>query len=87
MDVVDTWTASHLMKAVSASELLGARCIVTGIRPAVAQSLVQLGIDLSAIATAGTLQDGLHECLRLIQQKHQAKAHAAAARRTTPSRA
>jgi len=80
VDVVDTWTARHLMKAIHAAELLGAQCIVTGIRPAVAQSLVQLGVDLSAIVTAGDLQEGLRECLRRIAEKKAAKRRAASAR-------
>ncbi len=64
VEVVDTKTADHLIKVVSSARLLGAQCVLTGIQPAVAQTLVELGIDLSTLATMRNLQDGLHECLR-----------------------
>lgn len=64
VEVVDTATADHFIKVVRAAELLGTRCIVTGIQPAVAQTLVDLGVDLSRIVTLRTLRDGLRECVR-----------------------
>ena len=64
VDVVDTRTADHFIKVIKAAELLGTTCIVTGIRPAVAQTLVQIGVDLSQVITLRNLQDGLRECLR-----------------------
>ena len=65
VEVVDTRTADHFIKVIRSAELLGTKCVVTGIRPAVAQTLVELGIDLSAIITMRDLQAGLKECLRL----------------------
>jgi rsbT co-antagonist protein RsbR len=50
--VVDTAVANHLIQATRAFALLGARCIMAGIAPEVAQTLVQLGVDLSGLVTA-----------------------------------
>jgi anti-anti-sigma regulatory factor len=66
VEIVDTKTADHFIKVIKAAELLGTKCILTGIRPAVAQTLVEIGVDLSSIATLRTLQDGLGECMRLM---------------------
>jgi rsbT co-antagonist protein RsbR len=64
VEVVDTSTADHIGKLVSAVELLGGRCIITGIRPAVAQTMVQIGIDLTRITTLSTLREALRRCMR-----------------------
>jgi rsbT co-antagonist protein RsbR len=64
VEIVDTRTADHFVKVMKSAELLGTRCIMTGIRPAVAQTLVQLGVDLSSIKTLRNLQEGLRESLR-----------------------
>jgi rsbT co-antagonist protein RsbR len=56
---VDTQVANHLLKTVTAARLLGAECIISGISPAIAQTIVHLGIDLSAIRTKATLQDAM----------------------------
>lgn len=56
---VDTQVANHLLKTVTAARLLGADCIISGISPAIAQTIVHLGIDLSAIRTKATLQDAM----------------------------
>ena len=64
VEVVDTSTADHIGKLVNAVELLGGRCIITGIRPAVAQTMVQIGIDLTKIATLSTLREALRLCMR-----------------------
>lgn len=63
VDVVDTHTADHLLKVARAVELLGARCIITGVQPAVAQTMVGLQADLSSIVTRATLRDGLKYCM------------------------
>jgi len=63
VEVVDTATADHFLKIVGATELLGARCILTGIRPSVAQTLVRVGVDLSRLSTYGSLKQGLRFCL------------------------
>ncbi|MFL5254578.1 MAG: STAS domain-containing protein [Rhodopila sp.] len=59
---VDTQTAQHLAKTVAAARLMGAECVITGIRPAIAQVMVTLGIDLSGIETCFSLAEGLRYC-------------------------
>jgi rsbT co-antagonist protein RsbR len=54
---VDTLVAQHLIKTVTAARLMGADCIISGIRPAIAQTIVHLGVDLSGIYTKATLAD------------------------------
>jgi len=56
---VDTLVAQHLLKTVGAARLMGAECIVSGIRPQIAQTIVHLGVDLGNIATKATLADAL----------------------------
>lgn len=63
--LVDTQTASHLLRAAQAVRLLGARVIITGIRPEIAQTVVQLGIDTTQITTAANMEAGLRYALRL----------------------
>ncbi|HEU4962779.1 MAG TPA: STAS domain-containing protein [Bacilli bacterium] len=57
--IVDTGVAERLIKTVDAARLVGAECVLTGIRPEVAQTLVMLGVDLSGITTKATLQHSL----------------------------
>jgi rsbT co-antagonist protein RsbR len=61
---VDSLVAQHLMKTVAAARLMGAECIVSGIRPAIAQTIVHLGIDLSSVLTRASLADALAYALR-----------------------
>jgi rsbT co-antagonist protein RsbR len=61
--VVDTQVANALIRTAQAAQLLGARVILTGITPEVAQTLVQLGIDLSSVTTRSTLQSGISYAL------------------------
>ncbi|MEU4038742.1 STAS domain-containing protein [Streptomyces collinus] len=56
---VDSLVAQHLMKTVAAARLMGAECIVSGIRPAIAQTIVHLGIDLGPVLTRNSLSDAL----------------------------
>jgi rsbT co-antagonist protein RsbR len=60
---VDTLTAQHLLKTVSAARLMGADCIISGIRPQIAQTIVHLGVDLNVTSKA-TLADALAVALR-----------------------
>nr|WP_320191547.1 PAS domain-containing protein [uncultured Desulfobacter sp.] len=66
---VDTAVANHLIKIAKATKLMGCRCIISGISPAVAETLVQLGIELGDIATNSTLQDALSDAFRLMGLK------------------
>lgn len=56
---VDSLVAQHLIKTVSATRLMGAECIISGIRPEIAQTVVHLGIDLSSVITKSTLASAL----------------------------
>jgi rsbT co-antagonist protein RsbR len=56
---VDTLVAQHLLKTVAAARLMGAECIISGIRPQIAQTIVHLGVDLGTVVTKATLQDAL----------------------------
>ena len=69
VSTVDTEVAQHLLKTVSAARLLGAECIVSGIRPQVAQTIVSLGIEFGDIATKATLADALAYALNRTGQK------------------
>lgn len=63
--VVDTLVAQHLLKTVAAARLTGARCILCGIRPQIAQTMVELGIDLGGITTAANLAAAFSKALDL----------------------
>jgi rsbT co-antagonist protein RsbR len=63
--VVDTLVAQHLMKTVAAARLMGADCIISGIRPQIAQTIVHLGIDFSGLHTRSSLADAFVLALRL----------------------
>jgi rsbT co-antagonist protein RsbR len=54
---VDTLVAQHLLKTVAAARLMGADCIISGIRPQIAQTIVHLGVDLTNVITKSTLAD------------------------------
>lgn len=56
---VDTLVAQHLLKTVAAARLMGTDCIISGIRPQIAQTIVHLGVDLSDVVTKATLADAL----------------------------
>ena len=64
VEVVDTRTADHLMKLMRKVEVVGARCVLTGIRPAVADTLVDIGVDFSRVTTLRNLKHGLREAMR-----------------------
>ncbi len=64
---VDTAVANHLIKITKATKLMGCRCLISGISPAVAETLVQLGIDLGDVATNATLKDSLGEAFELLR--------------------
>lgn len=64
---VDSLVAQHLIKTVSATRLMGAECIISGIRPEIAQTVVHLGIDLSQIITKSTLASALKTAFQMLQ--------------------
>ena len=61
---VDTLVAQHLMKTVSAARLMGADCVISGIRPQIAQTIVHLGVNLHDIVTKATLADAFRVALQ-----------------------
>jgi len=61
---VDTLVAQHLLKTVAAIRLMGAECIISGIRPQIAQTIVHLGIDLQGIASKANLADALQMAMQ-----------------------
>jgi rsbT co-antagonist protein RsbR len=61
---VDTLVAQHLLKTVTAIRLMGADCIISGIRPQIAQTIVHLGVDLQGVITKATLADALTMALK-----------------------
>lgn len=74
--VMDTQTADYFTKIFNSVRLLGAQCLLTGIRPAVAQTLVHIGVQLDQVTTRRNLQQGLQECLRIIERDRAVRASA-----------
>ncbi|HEX6101350.1 MAG TPA: STAS domain-containing protein [Thermoanaerobaculia bacterium] len=66
---VDTLVAQHLLKAVSAARLMGAECIISGIRPQIAQTMVHLGVELHEVVTKATLADAFAVALERTNRK------------------
>lgn len=65
--VVDTQVADAILKTAAGVKLLGAQCIITGIRPAVAQTIVSLGIDMATITTRSTLKAGIAAAMEVVR--------------------
>jgi len=61
---VDTLVAQHLLKTVAAARLMGAECIISGIRPQIAQTIIHLGVDLGNVITKATLADAFRVSLK-----------------------
>jgi rsbT co-antagonist protein RsbR len=57
--VVDTAVANHLIKVATATRLMGCQCLISGLSPAISQTIVDLGIDTGDITTTATLRDAL----------------------------
>jgi rsbT co-antagonist protein RsbR len=76
VEVIDTATADHFLKIVSAVGILGARCVLTGARGAVAQTLASLGMDLGPLVTLRNLKHALRECLRMMDDGNRQSASA-----------
>jgi len=66
---VDTAVANHLIKITNATKLMGCQCILSGISPAVAQTIINLGIDMHGINTKATLSDALLEAFSILNLK------------------
>jgi rsbT co-antagonist protein RsbR len=66
---VDTLTAQHLLKTITAARLMGAECIISGIRPQIAQTIVYLGVDLAGVTTKSSLADAFKLALQRLGMK------------------
>jgi rsbT co-antagonist protein RsbR len=66
---VDMTVANHLVQTVEAARLMGASCVITGLSSEIAQTLVDLGVDLGMMNTVGDLQGGLEEAERLLEHR------------------
>jgi len=66
---VDTLVAQHLLKAVAAARLMGAECIISGVRPQIAQTMVHLGVELHEVVTKATLADAFGVALKRTNRK------------------
>ncbi len=77
---VDTLVAQHLLKTITAARLMGADCIISGMRPQIAQTVVHLGVDLGNVVTKASLSDALGLALRRMGMSVQRDG------RTTPSK-
>lgn len=66
---IDTKTGQHLIETIRAVKLLGAEVVLTGVRPAIAQTLVHLGVDLSSVTTRASLAAGLRVALQALKLK------------------
>lgn len=67
--VVDTMVAHHIIQAADAVRLVGAKCMLVGIRPEIAQTIVALGIELVDYTTTSTLRRGMQQALKLTNRK------------------
>lgn len=64
---VDTAVANHLIKITKATKLMGCDCILSGISPAVAQTIIHLGVDMDSVKTRSTLSDALEEAFTILK--------------------
>lgn len=66
VSVIDTAVANHLIKVTKATRLMGCECLLSGLSPAIAQTIVELGIDVGDVQTRATLRDALEEAFRRV---------------------
>ena len=66
VSVVDTAVANHLIKITKAMRLMGCECLLSGVSPAVAQTVIELGIDISSVNSRATMRDALEEGFRRV---------------------
>ncbi|HET6934906.1 MAG TPA: STAS domain-containing protein [Candidatus Angelobacter sp.] len=83
---VDTLVAQHLLKTITAARLMGAECIISGVRPQIAQTIVHLGIDLSQVITKAKLSDAFALCLQRSGRTVVSVNGASALKRTTEAK-
>lgn len=64
IEVMDTGTADHFIRMAKAVRLLGAECVLTGMKPQIAQTVVHMGVDMASVATHRSLRDALYQMIR-----------------------
>ncbi len=69
VEIVDTTTANAVLKMTRSARLLGAVCVLTGVRPEIARTMAQLNIELDGVRTLRTLKDGLRACFDLLRRR------------------
>jgi rsbT co-antagonist protein RsbR len=69
VSTMDTSVANHLLEATRAASLLGAQCVLAGITPEVAQTVVHLGVDLSSLVTMNDLRSGVQFALAKLNRR------------------
>lgn len=69
VELIDTSTADHLLKVERAASLMGARCVLTGIGPEIAHTMVALGVDLTQLRTMSTMKEGLRDSRSFLGRK------------------
>ncbi|MFT3772356.1 MAG: PAS domain S-box protein [Minicystis sp.] len=69
VEIIDTKTADHILKLMRKVEVVGARCVLTGIRPAVSETLVDIGVDFGRVSTLRNLKHGLREAIRAARRE------------------
>ena len=69
IDVMDTRTSDHFLRMAKAVRLLGARCVLTGINPLIAQTMVHMGIDLVGVESHRTLRDALKHQVEMVRKR------------------
>lgn len=72
---IDSAVANHFLKLMKAVDLMGGRCIISGIRPAIAQAVVNLGIDLSSVMTKATLASALKVAFNMLHLELKSTSH------------
>jgi rsbT co-antagonist protein RsbR len=71
VELVDTNTASAMLKMTRSARLLGAVCVLTGVRPEIARTMAQLNIEVEGVRTLRTLKDGLRACFDLLRRRRE----------------
>lgn len=71
VEIVDTTTASAILKMTRSARLLGAVCVLTGVRPEIARTMAQLNIEVEGTRTLRTLKDGLRACFDLLRRRRE----------------
>jgi rsbT co-antagonist protein RsbR len=64
IDVMDTGTADHFIRMAKSVRLLGAECVLTGMKPQIAQTVVHMGVDMAGVVTHRSLRDALYQMIR-----------------------